>query len=56
MADTFSTPDVGGAAPLVGVGTLAPDVTVADAAGQPIHLADFWRAGPVVLVFTRHLG
>ena len=43
-------------APPVGVGDPAPDVTVADATGQPVRLADFWRDHPVVLVFSRHLG
>ena len=44
------------AAPPVGVGDPAPDVRVADANGQPVQLAEFWRDRPVVLVFTRHLG
>jgi hypothetical protein len=44
------------AMPPVGVGDPAPDVTVAGANGQPVHLADFWRDRPVVLVFSRHLG
>jgi peroxiredoxin len=44
------------AAPPVGVGDPAPDVTVADATGAPVRLADLWRAGPLVLVFSRHLG
>ena len=45
-----------GAAPPVGVGDLAPDVTVAGADGQPMQLADLWRHGPTVLVFSRQLG
>jgi peroxiredoxin len=44
------------AVPPVGVGDPAPDVTVADANGVPVRLADFWRDRPVVLVFSRHLG
>jgi peroxiredoxin len=46
----------GQAEPLVGVGDPAPDVTVEDAAGQPVRLASFWQHRPVVLVFIRHLG
>ena len=44
------------AAPPVGVGDPAPDVLVADANGQPVQLAAFWRDRPLVLVFSRHLG
>src|SRR5215217_2607806 len=44
------------AAPPVGVGAPAPDVTVEDARGGPVRLADLWRRGPIVLVFIRHLG
>jgi hypothetical protein len=43
-------------APLVGVGDRAPDVSVAGADGQPVRLAELWRHGPTVLVFTRQLG
>jgi peroxiredoxin len=45
-----------GNAPPVGVGDPAPDVTVAGADGQPVQLAELWRRGPTVLVFTRQLG
>jgi peroxiredoxin len=44
------------ATPPVGVGDPAPDVLVADADGQPVQLAAFWRDRPLVLVFSRHLG
>jgi hypothetical protein len=50
------TDDAVKAAPLVGVGDRAPDVTVAGADGQPVRLADLWQRGPTVLVFTRQLG
>ena len=45
-----------GTAPPVGVGDPAPAVTVAGADGQPVRLAELWRRGPTVLVFTRQLG
>jgi peroxiredoxin len=56
MADTLKTPKVAGGTSFVGVGDPAPDVVLAAADGTPVHLADFWQAGPVVLVFSRHLG
>ena len=27
-----------------------------DPAGNPVHLHDYWRARPVLLVFIRHFG
>lgn len=35
------------------VGDLAPDLTLPDAMGRPVRLADLWRQGPLVLVFYR---
>lgn len=34
-------------------GDLAPDVTLPDAVGRPVRLADLWRNGPLVIVFYR---
>ncbi len=34
-------------------GSTAPDFTLPDAAGQPVHLADLLSSGPVVLTFYR---
>ena len=38
------------------VGTPAPDAAFLDAHGQTVHLSDFWRVRPTVLVFLRHFG
>ncbi len=35
------------------VGDLAPDVTLSDALGHPVRLADLWQQGPLVLIFYR---
>ena len=35
------------------VGQAAPDFTLPNTSGQPIHLADLLRRGPVVLSFYR---
>jgi hypothetical protein len=35
---------------------LAADVTLADTAGQPVRLSDFWRERPTVFLFLRHFG
>ena len=35
---------------------LATDVTLADSAGQPVRLSDFWRARTTVFLFLRHFG
>lgn len=40
----------------VSVGCPAPDVEVRDDRGQHIRLSALWTAGPLVLVFIRHLG
>ncbi len=34
----------------------APDATLTGTDGQPVALSDFWRRGPVLLVFLRHFG
>jgi peroxiredoxin len=47
---------VGNGSPLVVLGDPAPQVTVEDAAGQPCRLADYWRRGPLVLIFIRQFG
>jgi peroxiredoxin len=40
------------------VGSPAPDVTLRDAAGTPVGLAELWTSAPraLVLVFVRHFG
>lgn len=35
------------------IGDRAPDVTLPDALGRPVRLADLWSDGPLVLVFYR---
>jgi peroxiredoxin len=40
----------------LGVGDVAPDITVLDASGQSVSLAEVWRRGPLVLTFLRHFG
>lgn len=35
------------------VGAQAPDLTLPDATGNPVRLADLWRQGPLVLIFYR---
>lgn len=35
------------------VGGLAPDLTLPDAVGHPVRLADLWQQGPLVLIFYR---
>ena len=35
------------------VGDAAPDVTLPDALGRPVRLADLWQRGPLVLIFYR---
>lgn len=34
-------------------GETAPDVTLPDASGKPVRLADMWSRGPLVIVFYR---
>ncbi len=34
----------------------APDLTLADTAGQPVALASLWAERPLLLAFTRHFG
>lgn len=38
------------------VGDSAPNLTVADHAGQAIRLSELWTSRPLVLLFVRHLG
>ena len=35
------------------VGDAAPDVTLPDAMGRPVRLAELWQRGPLVLIFYR---
>ena len=35
------------------VGDAAPDVTLPDALGRPVRLAELWQRGPLVLIFYR---
>lgn len=35
------------------VGAQAPDITLPDALGRPVRLADLWAQGPLVIVFYR---
>ena len=35
------------------VGAQAPDLTLPDATGRPVRLADLWQQGPLVLIFYR---
>ena len=41
---------------MIQLGDSAPDVQFIDAEGRSGSLSDFWRDGPVVLVFLRHFG
>ena len=38
------------------VGSVAPSLTLLDAAGAPAVLAELWAAGPLLLTFLRHFG
>jgi len=38
------------------VGDAAPDVELPDASGQVRRLSEWWRVGPVHLIFLRHFG
>ena len=37
-------------------GDFAPDFELQDANGRPVRLRDWWRDGPVLLLFWRHFG
>ncbi|HEV2107635.1 MAG TPA: hypothetical protein VGR16_05185 [Thermomicrobiales bacterium] len=41
-----------------GIGDPAPDVTLIDGSGAPVHLKDQWEAAPraLALIFLRHFG
>jgi peroxiredoxin len=36
--------------------SIAPDVEIFDAQGNPARLSDSWQSGPTALVFMRHVG
>jgi len=38
------------------VGDAAPDFALHNTAGETVHLRDFWKNGPAVLLFWRHYG
>ena len=38
------------------VGDLAPDFELKDTSGKLVHLSDFWRNGPALILFWRHYG
>jgi peroxiredoxin len=38
------------------VGDLAPDFELQDTSGKSVHLCDFWRNGPALIMFWRHYG
>lgn len=38
------------------LGDAAPELTVLDASGHSVSLAEVWRRGPIVLTFLRHFG
>ncbi len=35
---------------------LAPDFELKDTDGNLVHLCDFWRSGPALILFWRHYG
>jgi peroxiredoxin len=37
-------------------GTVAPDFELLDDTGSTVHLSDFWRNGPALVMFWRHYG
>ncbi len=37
-------------------GDSAPDFELTDSTGKNVHLADFWRNGPALIMFWRHYG
>ncbi len=37
-------------------GDPAPEVTIEDAAGEPLALSALWRERPALVVFLRHYG
>ena len=38
------------------IGDPAPDFELPDSSGNIVHLSDFWRSGPALLLFWRHYG
>lgn len=38
------------------VGDAAPNLELQDSTGKTVHLSDFWRNGPALLLFWRHYG
>ncbi len=42
--------------PPLQVGDAAPDFELLDSTGKSVHLSDFWKSGPALLMFWRHYG
>ena len=40
----------------LGVGDLAPDLSLLDADEQPVALSSLWKRRPLALIFLRHFG
>ena len=41
---------------MIAVGAPAPDAIFVGADGGAVHLSDFWRECPTILLFLRHFG
>ena len=41
---------------MIAVGETAPDAVFGRADGGVVHLSDFWRERPTILLFLRHFG
>jgi peroxiredoxin len=41
---------------MIAVGAPAPDAAFTAADGAVVHLSDFWREKPTILLFLRHFG
>ena len=42
--------------PPIQVGDTAPDYELLDSTGKKVHLSDFWKSAPALLMFWRHYG
>jgi len=42
--------------PPLQVGDPAPDFELTDSSGKSVHISDYWRNGPALLLFWRHYG